>query len=303
MGRVNEQANGTLAAFEAERSRLRAIAYRMLGTPDDADDVVQDTWLRWDSADRSTIDNPGAWLTTVATRISLDKLKSAQRRRETYVGPWLPAPVSLDSADLDADPVEATLLAESVSFGFMTVMERLAPTERAVFLLHDVFGVPFDNIADTVGATPANARQIAKRARDRVRAERPRFEPDPDDVERLADQFLAAVVGGDVDGLAAMLSDDVVHVSDGGAARHAARRPVVGRERVARFFANLGARTPDDVAIHPVRANGQYGWYVLVGGEPFMVLVANWADGLIDGIFAVLNPDKLRRFHAAWSVT
>ncbi len=290
-----------VARFEAERSRLRALAYRMLGTPDDADDVVQDAWLRWNDADRSAIDNPGAWLTTVTTRLALDKLKSAQRQRETYVGPWLPEPIADGGADLaGGDPVEVTLLAESVSFGFMTVMERLAPVERAVFLLHDVFGVPFDEIAATVDVSPAAARQIAKRARDRVQAERPRFAPNPADVERLADRFLAAMTTGDVDRVASLLTESVVHISDGGVSRHAARRPVVGRDRVARFLVNLTHRADETTEIHPVRANGQLGHLVLMGGEPWMLVVMNWAGEQVDGIFAVVNPDKLARFHAEW---
>ncbi len=298
---MNDSATAT---FEAERGRLRALAYRMLGTPDDADDILQDAWLRWNGTDQASIENPAAWLTTVTTRLALDKLKSAQRQRETYVGPWLPEPVSLGpGVAASDDPVDSILLAESVSFGFMTVMERLAPVERAVFLLHDVFGVPFDEIATTVEMSPAAARQTAKRARERVRAERPRFAPNPADVERLADQFLHALLAGDVDGVTSLLAESVVHLSDGGAQRHAARRPVTGRDRVARLLVNLTSRLIDSIEVHPVHANGQFGHYVLVDGQPLLVIVMNWSNELVDGIFAVLNPDKLVRFHAEWSAS
>lgn len=244
--------------FEAERARLAALAYRMLGTPDDADDVVQDVWLRWAAADRSGIVEPAAWLTTVTTRLAIDRLRSARRRREVYVGPWLPEPLLAGEDD------------------------------------------PFAEVAAHVERSEAAARQIAKRARDRVRAERPRTDADPAHDGERADAFLGAVVQGDVDGLRQLLTDDVVHLSDGGPHRRTARRPVVGADRVACLLVNLASRMEPGTRVDPVRVNGQLGWYVTVEGRPELVLVPAFRDGRVASVLAVLNADKLARFHAAW---
>ena len=299
-----EPAADPTVAFEAERPRLVGLAYRMLGTPDDADDVVQDAWLRWAAADRSTIDSPAAWLTTVTTRLAIDRLRSARHRREVYVGPWLPEPLA---PDVD-DPYLAVASSESLTIGFLAVLERLEPVERAVFLLHDVFGHPFAEVAEAVGRTEVNVRQIAHRARERVRAAGPRpglaeRTPDPAHAERLAGAFFAAMVAGDVDGLRALLTDDVEHLSDGGADRRAARRPVRGADRVARLLINLAKRAAPGTCIHPVRVNGDPGWYLTVHDRPEMVLVPAFRDDRVSGVYAVLNPDKLARFHAAWQST
>lgn len=282
--------------FEAERARLAGLAYRMLGTPDDAEDVVQDAWLRWAAADRSAIVEPAAWLTTVTTRLAIDRLRSARHRREVYVGPWLPEPLLAG----DDDPLTSIATAESLSLAFLTVLERLEPVERAVFLLHDVFGYPFADVAAHVERSEAAARQIAKRARDRVQAERPRTDADPTHAGELAEAFLAAVVQGDVDGLRRLLADDVVSLSDGGPHRRAARRPVVGADRVARLLVNLASRMEPGTRVDPVRVNGQLGWYVTVEGRPELVLVPSFRGGRVASVLAVLNPDKLARFHAAW---
>ncbi len=287
-----------VATFEAERPRLRALAYRMLGVAAEADDVVQDAWLRYSLAS-SPIDRPAAWLTTVVTRLSVDRLRSARARRETYVGPWLPEPIAEDVPD--DDPERALIMAESLSLGFLAVLERLSPLERAVFLLHDVFDVPLAEVAEMIARTEPATRQLAKRARDHIHEGRPRFAPDPDDVEALTDAFVAAAMAGDLDRLGTMLTDDVVHVSDGGAEHRAARAPIVGRERVARFFANLARRAPEGGELHKVRANGQFAYYMTVHGEPYLLLVANWVDGRLAGSFAVRNPDKLAPFHATWA--
>jgi RNA polymerase sigma-70 factor (ECF subfamily) len=287
------------AAFEAERPRLVALAYRMLGTSDDADDVVQDAWLRWSAADRSEVREPAAWLTTVTTRLAIDRLRSARSRREVYVGPWLPEPV----ADTDlGDPALAAATADSLTLQFLTVLERLDPTERAVLLLHDVFGYPFAEVAAHVDRSAAAARQIAKRARERVRSGRPTTEPPPDrqTAERLAEAFFAAVAVGDVDGLRELLTDDVVHLSDGGPTRRAARRPVVGADRVARLFVNLAARTRPGTRFDPVVVNGQPAWYATVDGEPEALFVPAFRGDRVASILAVLAPDKLARVHASW---
>jgi RNA polymerase sigma-70 factor, ECF subfamily len=287
---------GSTDLFEAERPRLSALAYRMLGTPDDADDVVQDAWLRWESADRSSIASPAAWLTTVTTRLAIDRLRSARHRREVYVGPWLPEPLAIG----EDDPFAAAATAESLTLGFLTVLERLEPVERAVFLLHDVFGYPFADIAASVDRSEPATRQIARRARERVQAEQPRIDADPARAEELADAFLGAVVLGDVEALRRLLADDVVHLSDGGPHRRAARRPVVGADRVARLLVNLATRIQPGTKVDAVRVNGEPGWYATVDGKPEMVLVPSFRDGRVASVLAVLNPDKLATFHAAW---
>ena len=281
--------------FALERPRLVSLAYRMTGTADDAEDVVQDVWLRWQGADHGSIDNPAGWLTTVTTRLAIDRLTSARARREVYVGPWLPEPW-VPATD---EPDVAT--AETLTLGFLRVLETLAPVERAVFLLHDVFGYPFAEVAATVERSEPATRQIAKRARDRVRAGRPRLEPDPDDAERLAGAFLAAVVEGDLEALTGLLTDDVVSISDGGPHHRAARRPVVGPHRVARLLTNLATRFGPTDELHPVVVHGQPAWYVLRNGRPFNLMVFTWRDGRVAEILAIVNPDKMRRFHEAWS--
>lgn len=277
------------AVFQAERGRLRALGYRMLGSLADADDVVQETWLRWQSLDpvrRDEIERPAAWLTTAATRIALDRLKSAQRQREEYVGPWLPEPVLTDD-----DPADAAVLSESLTLGFLTVLERLGPVERAVFLLADVFDEPFVAIADTVGRSEEACRQIASRARRRVREERKRFEPS--DSDALVRAFVEACLIGTLDEFRKVLSDDVVLVSDGGADVHAARRPVVGVERVARLLGNLVKRMPTDVDIEFHRVNHEAGLLVRRGGLPWYVLALEQRDGRAAAVRLVLNPEKL----------
>ncbi len=288
-------------AFEAERSRLRGLAYRMLGTHADADDIVQEAWLRFDATPAS-VENPAAWLTTVVTRLAIDELRSARRARADYVGPWLAEPaLDLPSADLaGGDPAERHLLVESITIGFLAVMERLSPLERAVFVLHDVFAMPLTDVADVIERSEAATRQLAKRARDHLAVDRRRFDPEPADVRVLTEMLLAAAASGDVETIATYLADDVVALADGGAHRRAARRPIVGRERVARYFANLAARLDPDTEVHLVLANGQTALYLTVAGEPFMLQVPSWHDGKVTATYAVLNPDKLARFHADW---
>jgi len=285
------------AVFEAERPRLVALAYRMLGTPDDADDVVQDAWLRWSASDRSGIDEPAAWLTTVTTRVAIDRLRSARHRREVYVGPWLPEPL----AEAD-EPYLRAASTDSLTLAFLTVLERLEPVERAVLLLHDAFGYPFADVAAHVDRTESAVRQIAKRARERVRSSHPRVDPAPDraEAERLAAAFFAAVAVGDVEGLRSLLTHDAVHLSDGGPSRRAARRPVVGAERVARLLLNLAARTRPGTRFDPVVVNAQPGLYATVDGEPEVLFVPSFRGEQVSSILALLNPAKLARVHAAW---
>jgi RNA polymerase sigma-70 factor (ECF subfamily) len=286
--------SGDEARFERERRRLRSLAYRMTGTPDDADDVLQEVWIRWQGADRSSIENDAAWLTTVTTRVAIDRLTSARVRREMYVGPWIPEPMP----DALVDPAEIAVSADSLALGFLRVLETLDPTERAVFLLHDVFAVPFAEVAVAVGRNEAATRQLARRARAKVRDGRPRLTSPPAEVRELSVAFLAAVIDGDIDRLAAMLTEDVVHISDGGRDHHAARRPVRGAAKVARLFVNLARREwlPTD-EFHWVDVNGQAGAYVVRDGEPYLLTVLGWRDGKVAEALAIVNPDKLRHFH------
>lgn len=289
-----------VATFAEARARLVGIAYRMLGTPDDAEDVVQDAWLRWDAADRSTIREPVAWLTTVTTRLAIDRLRSARARREVYVGPWLPEPLPTTGSTAP-DPADEVTAAETLTVGFLTVLERLEPVERAAFLLHDVFGLPFAEVAEAIDRKPDAARQLASRARTRVREASPRARtpPPPERAEALADAFLGAIILGDVDALRAMLTDDVVHLSDGGPHRRAARRPVVGSDRVARLLLSLASRVAPGTELVPVSVNGQPGWFASLDGVPEMVLVPSFDGERVCAIHAVLNPDKLAGFAAA----
>jgi RNA polymerase sigma-70 factor (ECF subfamily) len=286
-----------LDAFERERARLQSVAYRMLGSMADAEDVVQDAWLRWqrlDDAEREAVERPAAWLTTVTSRLALDRLKSAQHQREEYVGPWLPEPVLTDD-----DPAATVELAESLTLGFLVVLERLNPVERAVFLLADVFGEPFGAIAKVVDRSEEACRQIASRARRRVRDERRAFDPDGARRDDLVQAFMAACAFGQVDELRRVLTADVVLVSDGGREVHAARRPVVGFERVARLLANLAKRMPADTAFVPHDVNGERGLVFTRNGATWLVMAFEMADDRITAIRLVLNPDKLRHIGAA----
>ena len=279
-----------IAVVEAERPRRVGLAYRLLGSMTDAEDVVQDAWLRWETSP-AEIDRPEAWLTTVVTRLAIDRLRSAQHQRETYVGPWLPEPVAEELG-----PAEAAELADSMTLGFLTVLERLEPVERAVFLLADVFDEPFSEIARIVGRSPAACRQIASRARRRVRDPQRRAADESIVVaeqRRVASAFVAATAAGDVDALLGLLAPDVVLVSDGGADRHAARRPVVGPERVARLLTNIARRMPRTMAVEVLMVNHEPGIVLSFGGQPFMVVVVHVEGGKVSAVNTILNPDKL----------
>ena len=282
---MNERVDGGAGPFEEERPRLLGLAYRMLGSLADAEDVVQDAWLRWSGTDQAAVENPAAWLTTTTTRLALDRIRSLSRRREDYVGPWLPEPVAL----ADDGPEGATELAESMTLGFLVVLDTLSATERAVFLLAEVFGEPYADIALAVGKSEDNCRQIASRARRKIRAARPP-EVAPADPDVLM-QLLAATTSGDIDAVLSLLDTDVVLLSDGGATRRAARRPVVGSHRVSRFLLNLVHRVP---ATHmEVRSINGEPSLVFQLTDGLMVFGADVLDGRVVAIRAQRNPDKL----------
>jgi RNA polymerase sigma-70 factor, ECF subfamily len=282
---VSAADDGGAGAFEEERPRLLGLAYRMLGSLADAEDVVQDAWLRWAGADQAAVENPPAWLTTTTTRLALDRIRSLSRRREDYVGPWLPEPVAL----ADGGPEGATELAESMTLGFLVVLDTLSATERAVFLLAEVFGEPYADIAAAVGKSEDNCRQIASRARRKIRAARPP-EVAPADPDVLM-QLLAATVSGDIDAVLSLLDTDVVLLSDGGATRRAARRPVVGSHRVSRFLLNLVDRVPA-VSMEVRSFNGEPS-LVFQLTDGLMVFGADVLDGRLVAIRAQRNPEKL----------
>ncbi len=281
-------------AFERERSRLFGLAYRMTGSVMDADDIVQDAYLRWQGVDADRVETPAAFLTTVTTRLSIDRLRSAQRKRETYVGPWLPEPIVTEN-----DPARVVEVDETITLSFLAVLERLNPVDRAVFLLREVFGTSYDEIARVVDRSETACRQIARRARERVRNERPRFELPSARTDELVAAFGAALLSGDPEQLSALLADDVVHVSDGGADHHAARRPVVGAANVARFMVNLAKRFPSHGEIEVLEANGDPAFLALVDGEPVTLVALGFDRDLVRRVSAVVNPDKLAEVMAA----
>ncbi len=276
------------AEFEQERPRLEGLAYRITGSRMTAEDIVQDAWLRWERTDQASVERPAAWLTTVTSRLALDHLKSAQHARETYIGPWLP-----EVAVAEPGPAEQAELAESVTIGFLAVLERLGPTERVVFLLAEVFATPYDEIASVVGKSPEACRQIASRARTRVREGRPRFAPTDDDAWQVATAFLTAAQVGDLDALVSLLADDALAVSDGGADHHAARRPVVAA-RIPRFVSNLAARIPEGAEVEAMAINGEPGIVISQQGRPTMAIAISVANGQVQRIWSILNPEKLQ---------
>jgi RNA polymerase sigma-70 factor (ECF subfamily) len=275
-----------LEVFERERPRLLGLAYRMIGMLADAEDVVQEAWLRWQAADQVAIHRPEAWLTTVTTHVALDRLRAVRRRRESYVGPWLPEPVVLQPG-----PEELTELSESLTLGFLALLDRLGPVERAVFLLADVFAMSYADVSATVGKSEVACRQIASRARRRLATGS--FRP-PGPTERtVVDELIMAVALGDVAAALARVAPDAVLVSDGGPNRRAARRPVVGGDRVVRFLVNLARRHYEVAQIAPATINGDAGLIVSLNGLVDVALVFEVEKAVVAAIWVIRNPDKL----------
>ncbi|GAB3311276.1 RNA polymerase sigma-70 factor [Geodermatophilus aquaeductus] len=286
-----------LAAFDAHRRLLFTVAYRMLGSVADAEDVVQDAWLRWSTADRDDVVDPRAFLVRVTTRLALDRLDSARARRETYVGPWLPEPLLTGGA---GDPADDAVLGDEVSLALLVVLETLSPAERAVFVLREVFGMPAGEVAAVLGRSEAAVRQLAHRAREHVAARRPRFDADPRAHREVTERFLAATMGGDVDALLAALAPGAVLVTDGGGRAKAALRPITGADKVARFLAAVaadGASLPG-LRIGMAEVNGLPGVAAWTDAGPFVAVSLVVADGLVQQVFVVLNPDKLAGLRA-----
>jgi RNA polymerase sigma-70 factor (TIGR02957 family) len=279
----------TLDPFTTHRSLLFTVAYEMLGSAADADDVVQETWLRWAEADQAAVREPRAYLVRIVTRQALNRLRTMARRREDYVGEWLPEPL-LTSPDI-AEDVE---LAESVSMAMLTVLETLSPVERAVLVLREVFDVPYDEIAEAVDKSPAAVRQIAHRARGHVAARRPRMVVSRTEQQQVVDRFLAAVTAGDVQGLMDVLAPDVVVVADSGGLAPASRRPIAGARKVANALARFAEFAPG-VAITTPLVNGAVAARIDAGGEFDTAITFVVEDGRITRMYAMRNPHKLRR--------
>lgn len=275
--------------FEAYRPMLIGLAYRLLGSMWDAEDVVQDAWLRWSATDREDVREPRAFLITVVSRLALDQLRSARVKREAYTGPWLPEPV----ADGDAGPMDTAELRDTVSFATLHMMERLSPPERAVFVLREAFELPYDQIREIIGVSVANARQLHHRATRRLAEGRDRFRPSPEEHAELFNRFIAAAAEGELEALAELLHDDVVFYGDGGGKVRSALRPVVGRDKVVRFLAGLWTRYPYGRAAIG-SANGQPVLWSLLG-DHMQLLAVDVRDGRVRTMYGVLNPDKLTR--------
>ena len=274
--------------FEEHRDLLIGVAYRILGSVTDAEDVVQEAWLRWTNVEPSEVANPRAFLVRVTTRLSIDQLRRAGARRESYVGPWLPEPVLTDR-----DVAEDVALAESVSMAMLVVLETLSPLERAVFVLREAFGMPYTEIAGILDRSETAVRQLARRARDHVREGGVRFETDAETRRRVTERFLEAALGGDVGALMEALSPGVTLVADGGGRARAPRRPVHGADKVARFLVAVATDAGPEVRTHLVQLNGGPGIVVTSEDGPVAALVLDVADGVVRTVHLVANPEKL----------
>ncbi|MCW2523127.1 MAG: polymerase sigma factor SigJ [Frankiales bacterium] len=277
-------------AYESARPRLIRVAYAVLGSTSDAEDVVSDGWLRLITADaRDYILDVEAWATVTVARLALDLLKSARVRRERYVGPWLPEPI----VETTTDPADRVTLDESVSYALMVVLETLSPAERTTWVLHDLFGLPFDEVAAIVGRSPAAVRQLAARARQHVADNAPRVQVTASEHDAAVAAFLSASAGGDLAGLLRVLDPEVLLTSDGGGQVHAARRPVLGADRVGRFILGIAGNVREGQRLEPVSVNGATGLALYDGDELSIVVSFTVRNARIVRLDFVLAPDKL----------
>lgn len=276
-----------LAVFGAVRPRLFGIAYRMLGSASEAEDIVQEAWLRWQGTDRSVVEDPPAFLATTTTRLAINALQSARARRETYIGPWLPEPI-----DTSADPTLGAERAEALGFAVLVMLERLTPTERAAYVLREAFAYPYDQISEIVQLSEAAARQLVSRARKHLAGER-RREVSQQEQRRLLTAFLSAAQTGDLDELERLFAEDVVSYSDGGGLVRASKFPVVGRERVAKFVRAFHTHFWDGVDITDAETNGQPSVVLSKEGATFAVVTLVSGARGIDQVLWMMNPQKL----------
>jgi len=273
-------------AFDELRPLLFSIAYRMTGTRADAEDAIQETYVRWLGADRDSIRSPKAFLTTVISRICVDLLKSAQRKREVYVGSWLPEPI----VGATAEPVE---LVESLSFAFLHMLESLTPSERVAFLMHDVFDASYNEVAEALETSGANARQLASRAREHLRAGRPKVKVKRDQHQQLLWAFVQACMEGDAGALFGLLKQDAVLYSDGGGKVQAAINPIYGADRIVRFILGLRKKGVGDIRGFPVEVNGAPGAALTLNGAPYMIHAIDVEEDRIRAVYYVMNPEKI----------
>lgn len=281
--------------FKAQRPRLNALAYHMLGRKAAARDLVQDAYLKWRDVDAEEVDDPESYLRTIVARMAIDRLRSSRARREEYDGPWLPEPVATGASA----PDEELELETSLSYGLLHVLERLNPVERAVFLLREAFDRTYEQIADVVHKTPVNCRQIAHRARERLDRPDPRFEPAPEEKKELLERFMGAVREGKMDRLVELLEADAVHYSDGGGRVPQALAPIDDPVRIARFLTGLNARLQSRSELRPLEVNGEPGYLVYVDGALHSVWTFEVTREGMRRSFAVLNPEKIAGLDAA----
>lgn len=284
-------------AFETYRPKLFGVAYRMLGSASEAEDVVQDAWLRYAASSRDDVRSPEAFLTTIVTRLCLDRLKSARATREEYVGPWLPEPLITDERP---GPEQSAALAESASLAFMVLLETLTPEERAAFLLREIFEYDYDAIAGIVNTTPANCRQLVHRAKTRIQERKPRFREEAREKRELVERFLAAMRDGDAEGLTSVLADDARLWSDGGGKVLAARRPVFGRDHVVQVMVGIRRTAPamgydlEQIGMQIVDVNGEPALAMRIAERLDSIYTFEFEDGAIAALRVIRNPDKLR---------
>ncbi|GII05246.1 RNA polymerase sigma24 factor [Planobispora takensis] len=293
----------TVERFERHRDLLTGVAYRILGTVADAEDVVQEAWLRWSGVDVGVVEDDRAYLIRVTTRLSIDRLRRIGARRESYAGEWLPEPVATG-----ADVAERVELTTSVELALLVVLETLSPLERAVFVLREAFGLPYAEIGEAIGRTEATARQLSRRARRHVEERRPRFEVDRARRREITERFIGAAVDGDLEGLVSMLAADATLVGDGGGKVRAPLRSIVGADKIARllvsiasetgarrFLESIGLTEADGITVEFPEINGAPAAVITAGGQVITLLSLVVRDGLIETIYLVVNPDKLSR--------
>ena len=279
-------------SFTELRPLLFSVAYRMTGSRADAEDILQDAFLRWQSADHPSIESPKAFLTTVVSRLALDSLKAAHRKREVYIGPWLPEPL----VGPVTEPVE---LAESLSFAFLHLLESLPAAERVAFLMREIFEADYKNVAKTLETTESNARQLVSRARDHIRARRPRQRVDPGKHQQLLGEFMRACAVGDSSALVGLLKDDAILYADGGGKTRAALKPIYGADKIIRFILGLLKKGTGELEAYPIEVNGAAGAVVTLDGSPHTVITIEPDGDRIGTVYYMLNPDKLPELTAS----
>ncbi|GHI96992.1 RNA polymerase sigma-70 factor [Streptomyces olivaceus] len=284
--------------FEEHRPVLLGVAYRMLGRLADAEDVVQEAWLRWSGADRSAVREPRGYLVRVTTRLAVDRLRQIKSRGETYVGPWLPEPCVTHFGNAGPDTAEKAVLADSVSLAVLVVLESLSPLERAVFVLREAFGYPYAEIAAMLERGEPAVRQLAGRARRHVDERRPRYDVDPAQRRDLTERFLAAAAGGDLAALLELLAPDVRLVGDSGGKSRAPLRELEGSDKVARFLQGAARKSVPDLTHRLLEINGGPALLVLSGGTPDSVFQLDVSGGRVQAVYIIRNPDKLRSLAA-----